>query len=178
MNLAADAPLWLAMVLALLLIAGAVEDTLRLRISNITCGLTATAALVAMGVVGFEPEVWQNFAIFAALMAVGTILFAAGKLGGGDVKLFAATGLWFDLTGALTMLICVLLAGGVLALLVLGLRMFAWSETARGRVPMLNAGAGVPYGVAIAAGSLVAVAALRSQNPLFSVAGALAGSAP
>jgi prepilin peptidase CpaA len=169
LNLAADAPLWLAMILALLLIAGAVEDAARLRISNITCGLTAAAALVAMGVVGIEPAVWQNFAVFAALMAVGTVLFAAGKLGGGDVKLFAVTGLWFDLPSALTMLICVLLAGGVLALLVLGLRMFGWSEAARDRVVMLKAGSGIPYGVAIAAGSLIAVAVLRGQDALFAV---------
>ena len=169
MNIAADAPLGLAMVLALLLIAGAVEDAARLRISNITCGLTAAAALVAMGVVGFEPAVWQNFAVFAALMAVGTVLFATGKLGGGDVKLFAATSLWFDLPGALTMLICVLLAGGVLALLVLALRMFGWSEAARDRVPMLKAGSGIPYGVAIAAGSLIAVAVLRNRDALFTV---------
>lgn len=169
MNLAADAPLWLAMVLALLLIAGAVEDSARLRISNITCGLTAAAALVAMAVVGLEPAVWQNFAVFAALMAVGTVLFAAGKLGGGDVKLFAATGLWFDLSGALTMLICVLLAGGVLALLVLALRMFGWNDATRDRIVMLKAGGGIPYGVAIAAGSLFAVAVLRSQDALFAV---------
>ena len=171
MNLAADAPLWLAMMLALLLIAGAAEDAVRLRISNITCGLTAVTALVAMGVVGLKPSVWQNFAVFAALMAVGTLLFAVGKLGGGDVKLFAATGLWFGLSGALTMLICVLLAGGVLALLILGLRMFRWSEAARGRVVTLKAGSGIPYGVAIAAGSLVATAVLRSQQAL--VAGGL-----
>ncbi len=157
------------MVLALLLIAGAAEDAARLRISNITCGLTAAAALVAMGVVGLESAAWQNFAVFAALMAVGTMLFAAGKLGGGDVKLFAATGLWFDLPGALTMLICVLLAGGVLALLVLGLRMFGWSDTARSRIPMLKPRSGIPYGVAIAAGSLVSVAVLRSQDALFSL---------
>ena len=169
MNLAAEAPLWLAMVLALLLIAGAAEDAARLRISNITCGLTVAAALVAMGVVGFDAAVWQNFAVFAALMAVGTMLFAAGKLGGGDVKLFAATGLWFDLPGALTMLISVLLAGGVLALLVLGLRMFGWSEAARARVLLLKARGGIPYGVAIATGALIAVAVLRSRNPVLLV---------
>src|SRR5687767_8192097 len=157
------------MVLAMLLIAGGAEDAARLRISNITCGLTAAAALVAMAVVGFEPAVWQNFAVFAALMAVGTVLFAAGKLGGGDVKLFAATGLWFDLSGALTMLICVLLAGGVLALLVLALRMFGWNDATRDRVVILKAGGGIPYGVAIAAGSLFAVAVLRSQDALFAV---------
>ena len=162
LNLAAEAPLWLALVLALLLIAGAVEDAARLRISNVTCALTAAAALVAMGVVGLEPEVWQNFAVFAALMAIGFALFSAGRLGGGDVKLFAAAGLWFDLDGALTMMMYVFLAGGVLALLILGLRMFGWSERARGRIQLLRAGAGIPYGVAIASGALTAAAVLRS----------------
>lgn len=162
MSLAAEAPLWLALVLALLLIAGAVEDAARLRISNVTCALTAAAAIVAMGLVGLEPAAWQNFAVFAALMAVGTVLFSAGKLGGGDVKLFAATGLWFDLNGALTMMTYVLLAGGVLALVILGLRMFGWSEPARRRVQLLRSNAGIPYGVAIASGALTSVAVLRS----------------
>jgi len=162
MNLAAEAPLWLALILALLLIVGAVEDAARLRISNVTCALTAAAALIAMGVVGLEPAVWQNFAVFAALMAVGFAMFAAGKLGGGDVKLFAATGLWFDLSGALTMMIYVLLAGGALALLILGLRFFRWSDSARRRIQLLGPGAGIPYGVAIASGSLIAAAVLRS----------------
>lgn len=162
MKLAAEAPLWLALVLALLLVAGAIEDAARLRISNVTCALTAAAALVAMGVVGLGPEVWQNFAVFAALMAIGMVLFSAGKLGGGDVKLFAAAGLWFDLDGALTLVIYVLLAGGVLALVILALRLFGWSEKARGRVQLLRAGAGIPYGVAIASGALIAAAVLRS----------------
>lgn len=161
MNLAAEAPLWLALVLAVLLIAGAVEDAARLRISNVTCALTAAAALVAMVVAGPERAVWQNFAVCAALMAVGMALFSAGKVGGGDVKLFAAAGLWFDLNGALTMMIYVFLAGGVLALVILGLRYFGWSENARGRVRLLKPGAGIPYGVAIASGSLIAAAMLR-----------------
>ena len=59
-------------------------------------------------------------------------MFAAGKLGGGDVKLLAATGLWFDFHGALWMLICVAISGGILALVVLILRMIGWSEIMNG----------------------------------------------
>jgi prepilin peptidase CpaA len=161
MRLAAEAPAWLALIFALLLIAGAAEDAARLRISNFTCALILAGAVVAMIALGPEIAAWQNFAVFAALLTVGMPLFAAGKLGGGDVKLFAASGLWFDIQGALLMLVTVLLAGGVLALLVLAARMFNWSETALGRVQLLNAGAGIPYGVAIAVGVLLTTAMLR-----------------
>lgn len=163
MKLAAEAPLWLALIFALLLVAGAAEDAARLRISNLTCALILAAALAAMAVGGPEFRLWQNFVVFGGLLAAGVPLFASGKFGGGDVKLFAVTGLWFDLQGGLLMLASVLLAGGVLALLILALRTFVdWGESARSRVPMLSTGAGVPYGVAIAAGALIATAMLRS----------------
>jgi prepilin peptidase CpaA len=162
MKLAAEAPLWLALIFALLLAAGAAEDAVRMRISNITCGLIFAAAIVAMAVVGPEVRVWQNFVVFAALLAAGTPLFAAGKMGGGDVKLFAASGLWFDIQGGVLLLTSVLIAGGVLALAVLAVRMFNWSEGTLGRVQVLRAGAGIPYGMAVAAGALIATAVLRS----------------
>lgn len=161
MILASEAPLWLALVFAALLIAAALEDAIRLRISNITTILILLAAFLAAILAGPEASLWQNILVFGALLVVGTPLFAAGKLGGGDVKLLAASGLWFDLKSALPMLIYVLLAGGLLALLILVLRMFGWSEAARARVHLLKRGGGIPYGVAIAAGVLMAVAMLR-----------------
>lgn len=163
MKLAAEAPLWLALILSVLLLAAAVQDAARLRISNITCALILVAGMVAIVVMGPERGVWQNFAVFGGLLAAGVPLFATGKFGGGDVKLLAVTGLWFDLQGGLLMLVTVLLAGGVLALLILALRaFFDWGESARTRVPMFGAGAGLPYGIAIAAGSLLTMAMLRA----------------
>lgn len=161
MTLAAEAPLWLALIFMLLLIAAAVEDAVRLRISNIICILILGAAFVAIAVTGPEPALWQNIVVFGALLAMGTVLFASGKLGGGDVKLLAAAGLWFDIQGGIMMLIWVLLAGGVLALVILGLRMFNWSEVAITRVRLLKPKGGIPYGVAIATGVLLATAMLR-----------------
>jgi prepilin peptidase CpaA len=161
-KLAAEAPAWLTLIFALLLIAGAAEDAARLRISNLTCALILAGGVAAIVILGPQVAAWQNFAVFAVLLAVGMPLFAAGKLGGGDVKLLAATGLWFDIQGGLLMLVTVLLAGGVLALLVLALRMFNWSETALSRVQLLNAGSGIPYGVAIAVGTLLTTAMLRA----------------
>ncbi|QNP46211.1 prepilin peptidase [Sphingomonas sediminicola] len=128
MNLAIEAPQWLALLLSALLVAAAVEDAIRLRISNITVLLVLIGAIVAAVLVGPEISLWKNLVVFLGLLAVGTPMFAAGKLGGGDVKLLAAAGLWFDFAGGLWMLICVAIAGGVLALIVIALRAFGWSE--------------------------------------------------
>lgn len=161
MKLAAGAPLWLAVIFALLLLAAAAEDAARLRISNFLCVAILAAAFVAVAIAGPERALWQNVVVFGTLLTVGTALFAAGKLGGGDVKLLAAAGLWFDIRGGALMLTSVLLAGGVLALIILAFRMFDWSDTARDRVQVLRPGAGIPYGVAIAIGALVTTATLR-----------------
>ena len=161
MNLAAFAPQWLALILAVLLVAAAIEDAIRLRISNITVSLVLVGAVAAAVLAGPEMRLWQNLVVFLGLLLVGMPMFAAGKLGGGDVKLLAAAGLWFDFAGALWMLIAVALAGGVLALLVLVLRAFDWSEQLRERVVLLRPKGGIPYGVAIAAGALIAMAFQR-----------------
>lgn len=157
MNLTVVAPEWLALTLVALLLAAAIEDSIRLRISNLTCIGVLIAALIAMAVVGLEWAFWQNFAVFAGLLAIGMPIFAAGKLGGGDVKLLATTGMWFDFTGAFTMLINVLLAGGLLALIILALRLFRWSEAARARVELLRPRGGIPYGLAISSGAILAM---------------------
>ena len=161
MNLAVEAPQWAALLLIALLLAAAAEDAVRLRISNITVLLVIVAAVIAAIVVGPTLALWQNLAVFAALLAVGTPMFAAGKLGGGDVKLLAALGLWFNLKGALWMLLDVVLAGGVLAILIIALRSLGWSEKIRRRVVLLRPGGGIPYGVAIAAGALIAMGLQR-----------------
>lgn len=161
MNLAAGAPLWLALVFAILLLVAAAEDALRLRISNVTVLLVIFTASAAAVIAGVQLALWQNLVVFLVLLVAGTPLFAAGKLGGGDVKLLAAVGLWFSVKSAATMLIAVLLAGGVLALMVLVLRAFSWSEAARQRAVILRPKGGIPYGAAIAAGALIAMALQR-----------------
>lgn len=162
MSLAGQAPQWLAILFVLLLVAAAAEDAARLRISNWICALILAGALVAIAIAGPEFALWQNIVVFGTLLSLGTLLFAGGKVGGGDVKLLATTGLWFDMSGGFRMLIWVLLAGGVLALLILAARtLIGWSDRVRARVRLLGPGSGIPYGVAIAAGALVTTAMLR-----------------
>jgi prepilin peptidase CpaA len=149
-NLAATAPSWLLIVLGVLLFLGAAEDLWRYRISNFTVlGVLATTA-TALFFSGLHPVLWQNFAVFCLVLAVGTFLFSAGLFGGGDVKLLAAVGTWFSLGGALTMISAIFLAGGALALVALTF----WRLRRRGRArPRDRAKNRLPYGIAIAVGA-------------------------
>ncbi len=161
MNLLQLAPLWLIAVLAALLIAAAVEDSLRLRISNLTVAAATASAIVAAALAGPTLALWQNLLVSALLLAGGSLLFAMGKVGGGDVKLFAAVGLWTDLRQALALVAAVSIAGGLLAIVMiashlLGLRSKRAARDSKG---------GVPYAVAIAAGGLL-VMAWERQAPI------------
>lgn len=160
MNLAASAPQWLAWLLTLSLLVAAAEDAVRLRISNFTSLAVLILAIVAMAVEGFSPSLWENAAAFAAVLIVGSFLFAREILGGGDVKLLASVCLWFDLKGSLALITSVMIAGGVLALLILAARMFTRNKTSN-RIAVLNKNAGIPYGIAIAAGALITLAVTR-----------------
>ena len=158
MNLAMFAPQWLALSFVILLVVAAIEDAVRLRISNIIVGLVLLGAIVTAFVLGIELRMWQNLALLAVSLAIGTPLFGRGILGGGDVKLLAATFAWFNLSAAPWVLMAVSLSGGVLALLIIALRKVNWSDKTRQRVVLLQRRGPIPYGIAITAGALIAVA--------------------
>ena len=159
MNLAQAAPGWLIAILYLVLIAAAAEDGWRLRISNAFPLLIIAGAITAAILAGPTLGVWQNLLLFAALLAVGTFLFGAGLLGGGDVKLLAACGLWFDLSTGWRMLVAVAIAGGLVAVLLIAIRPLVGKPTAKWVV--MRPRGGIPYGIAIAAGTATLVALQR-----------------
>lgn len=140
------------------MLAAAVEDGARLRISNLTSLVVVLGAIAAAMVGGPTWSLWQNVAVFLIVLALGTLAFSAGWLGGGDVKLFAAAGLWFDLSSALWFVAAVFLAGGVVAVCYLLSRPFR-RTAAGGRMNRR-----VPYGIAIAIGALAMV---LIDNPSF-----------
>ena len=144
MNLIIGSPWWLVALLMLALGAAALEDALRFRISNLTCGAVFGAALVAIAIHGFSPGLWQNAAVFAAILALGTLAFAAGWMGGGDVKLIGALALWLPWQAVLGLLVIMSLAGGALTIAMLIRKRLTRSEG------VLE----IPYGVAIAFGGL------------------------
>jgi prepilin peptidase CpaA len=156
MNLVASAPPWLVAVLFAALAAAALEDAIRLKISNATCLAVLASALVAMGLHGFPLALWQNAVVFAVLLIVGTFAFGSGKIGGGDVKLLASLGLWVDLRSAVWLVAAVFIAGGILALGFITARMVARSPTGERRKRIGSKG--IPYGLAIVAGACLVFA--------------------
>lgn len=158
MNLIAAAPSWLLLIFGCAMSAGAIEDALRLRISNVTSLIVFLGAIVAAIVQGPSLALWQNVVAFTAILVLGTFAFSAGWLGGGDVKFFAATALWFDLKSAMWLVALIFLAGGALALCYLLSRPF------RRDVRGTKKGGRIPYGIAIAAGALVLVYLGRASN--------------
>ncbi len=154
MNLIVAAPPWLIIVLGCAFVAAAIEDALRLRISNVTSLVVFAGAVVAAIVEGPSWALWQNAVAFAAILTLGTLAFSAGWLGGGDVKLFAATAVWFDLRTTVWLLAFVFIAGGVLALFYFVSRPF------RG-VKGTKKGGRIPYGIAIAVGALAIIYLIR-----------------
>ena len=169
MNLVQLAPIWLVAILCAALVAAALEDILRLRVSNVTVLAIIATGGVAVGLAGWSPALWQNLLVFVMLLTGGTLLFASGKIGGADVKLLAAVGLWMDLERALMLLPAVFISGGAIALFVLIPRLLL----RRANGPALrDRTRSIPYAVAIAVGSLLVIAlqwqdaAARHRNPL------------
>ena len=156
MNLAALAPDWLFWLLLACLAAAAIEDVVRLRISNITCGAIALLAIASVVLSGPEWSVWQNLLVFSAIVALGTAAFGAGYVGGGDVKLLAAVGLWAPLKVAVPLLLSIFLAGGAIALA--AMLFWAFRKSSRSSVKTRQ----IPYGLAIAFGAALVLYGVRS----------------
>lgn len=95
-----------------------------------------------------------------AMLVFGFGCFAMGWIGGGDAKLFAATSLWFGFSTALLDYIAIsTILGGVLTLAILMVRgqpLPAMLSGATWAERLYRADHGVPYGIALAAGALLA----------------------
>ena len=152
-----------AAVFAALMIVAALGDVRDLQIGN-RLVLAVVAAFVVFAPFAGMPLATMaiGFAAAFGVLAVGFALFALGWIGGGDAKLAAAAALWLGAEHVLPFVVMTALAGGALALLVIALRSapvlnfaFAfWLEPDWSR--RLRSGeAGLPYGVAIAAGALL-----------------------
>lgn len=98
--------------------------------------------------------------VFAALIAlvIGFALFAFGYIGGADAKMFAAIAAWLGLHDLLEYALVASLCGGAMTLGLLAMRQYPLPAglAARGWISRLHSPeAGVPYGVALAAGALI-----------------------
>ena len=149
-----QAPLFLVLIFLAGLAGAAGEDVFRRRVSNVAVLAVALSGIAAFALTGHAMRLWEPLVVAVAVLAVGSFLFGRGLMGGGDVKLLAAGCFWFTLRGQLTYLAAALIAGGLLALVVLITR-FA---RMRGQGRSLRKGSvGIPYAVAIALGAAWAV---------------------
>ena len=136
-------------LLAGLLVTAAVTDIRARIISN-----RLNAAIAILAVPWWFAIHLSGYAILfqlglaAALLVLFAIFFAMGMMGGGDVKLLAALGLWLPLTKMLILLEWMALGGGVLTL---GMLIAHRMRKAPGKPE-------IPYGVAIVGAGLLVVA--------------------
>jgi prepilin peptidase CpaA len=142
--------IWRYALYALLLYAAA-RDIRAFIIPNfVSVAILAVLAFVLFST-GAKPDAWKNAAISGGIaLAIGYGLFAAGLMGAGDGKLFAATAAWFAPFALLELGLMISIAGCAVSLIALAI---AAARRNRDR-PLLRTK--IPYGVAIAAGAIIA----------------------
>ena len=151
--------------LAILLVAAAWQDLRTLHIANsLPLSIVGVFAVwSALGVVAGTSTV-QGIALSvgcaAMLFLVATAAFAAGMMGGGDVKLAAAMALFAGPSLMLDFLLVVGIAGGVLGTVALVGVPIGPVADAEGTAVRSRLRSRLPYGPAIAAGGLWVAAVL------------------
>ncbi len=156
---------------ALLLLAAWCDVATRTIPDGISVALAALG-LLARATEGLVPAA-ASLLVAAGLFAAFVWLHARGFIGGGDVKLIAALAIGFPPLSTLDFLVATVLAGGVLGLLYLSLRLlpepsplvprpWAWPPRRilaleRRRVSRRGP---LPYAVAIAAGGILTLTKL------------------
>ena len=144
-----------------LVIIAALTDATSFTIPN-RISLLLLAVYVPTSLVLGRPlaEMGADVAVGLVALLAGMGMFAAGWIGGGDAKLFAACALWLGWSGLPVFLMVTALAGGGLAVLLLNARSSAlktyFAAGPAWLARLATPGGDVPYGVAIAIGALAA----------------------
>ncbi|GAA0651721.1 A24 family peptidase [Brevundimonas lenta] len=149
----------LAVMPALVIVAG-LKDLTSMKIPNWISGLLILFFFPTALAVGLPPlDIAIHLGVAVAALLVGMGMFALRWIGGGDAKLMAAACLWLGLSGSGMFLLWTGVMGGLFCLILLFARMHSrpYLAGAPGWVVQLMEPKGdIPYGVAIAAGALMA----------------------
>lgn len=145
-----------------LVIVGGLHDLITMKIPNwVSLALIAAFFPVALLIGAAPMDIAIHVGIGVAALVVGMGMFAAGWVGGGDAKLLAASCLWMGLSGVAPFLLWTGIAGGVFCLFLMTARqyfpMVAPSVSQGWVVNLMQPKGDIPYGVAIAAGALLAL---------------------
>ncbi len=146
-----------------LLLYAACSDIARLIIPNrVSIALSAAFPVVALAHGMPLADIGLHLVFGAIVLAAGFGLFAANIFGGGDAKLLAATAVWTGFAGFWPFIFWTALAGGLMALALIAARQFV--KQAETNPPFVNhllqKQNGIPYGVAIMCGGLMAIPSL------------------
>jgi prepilin peptidase CpaA len=137
---------------ALIVFAGS-YDIFSKTIGNRLCIVIALLFFPAAALVGLNAvHVALHFSCAMVMLCAGFVLFAAGWVGGGDAKLFAAAALWLGWANIADYAVTSAVIGGALALAVLGLRMLTQMLPLAVICPPPRPE--LPYGAALALGAL------------------------
>lgn len=142
-----------------LVIVAALRDLTSFTIPNWISAALALAFLPAALLAGLSGSAMGLHALVGLVGFVAAVaMFALGWIGGGDAKLFAAATLWLGWPAAGAFTLVTGLAGGALAVGLLGIRS-DWVRAHVSSAPgwarrLMEPGAPAPYGVAIAFGAL------------------------
>jgi prepilin peptidase CpaA len=153
------AELALLVVFPLLVIFAAVSDLFTMTIPNwlslaLGAGFLACALLVGLPL----QQILLHVSCGLLVLAVGFTMFALGWIGGGDVKLAAATALWLGFDKVLEYVLTASIGGGLLTLAILSLRALPLPAFALGwdwMTRLHDRKSGVPYGIALAGAALL-----------------------
>ena len=136
----------------------AAMDMLTMTIPNRISLLLLGGFLLATPLAGLSLGAFaMHLAAGVLVLTVGFGLFAAGLIGGGDVKLLAASSLWLGFSHLFSYIFMVAMIGGVLALVFVLLRSYFPEGSLKAPRWMLRLQAketGIPYGIAIAAAAM------------------------
>jgi prepilin peptidase CpaA len=147
-----------------LLIYAASSDIARMIIPNWVSIALAGIFPVAALADGMAPlDIGLHVLFGLAILVAGFFLFAGNIIGGGDAKLLAATAVWTGFQAfLLPFMYWTVVAGGVMALALLAARQFIPQTESHPRFlnHLLKKQNGIPYGVAIMFGGLMAIPSL------------------
>ncbi len=160
--------LWIAALLA-----AAFSDWRSFRIPNILPGFIIILFLSAQAYAGFTAAHWSNIFHFLIALSFGMVLFALRWIGGGDAKLYAAIALWFNMKAAVILMFMTVVAGLVLAMCYLLVRVFIRRKgSVKSTLDKRKQERRIPYGVAISIGAVL-TAAFTGWSKLFPAIGSL-----
>jgi prepilin peptidase CpaA len=152
--------IWL--LFAALAVAAAAMDLAQYRIPNAIV-LSLIGLFLAVAAMHFPSVSWSDHVVPAiATLAVTATIYALGGMGAGDAKLIAVMALWSGMPMLLSLLLWTTVSGLLMVLVLVPSRLILSQPAVQHRFNLgplpriLRRKEGVPYGVAIAIGALLA----------------------